>query len=966
MSNETVGSSGVHLAGSIQGWNPSTTALLDADADGIYEVTVTALAGATHQYKFINGNDWPQAESVPQACGQNDGFGSYNRNLLLGTNDTTLSVVCFGACENCTITDSVDVTFSVNMAAETISSEGVFLRMNTTDTLTPMVLSQAMIYEVTVTLEAGQDFSYRFVNGNTDETVPTICSVDSMRVASITFSNQTLSTVCFGECANCGNILVTLQVNMREQQFSPNAVYAAGNFSEWIPVAMTDTNQDSVYTLLIDAIPFDNVVYKFVNGGQWESVPQECGLTDGNNINRVLETGGIDVEVPSVCFGSCTDCAANPVVADTINVTFRVNMESQVISADGVHLAGSIQGWNPSTTLMNDLDGDSIYEITLPMASGEAAQFKFINGMDWSNAEIVPSICGINDGNGGFNRYILASDNSNVYGPVCFGECVNCGDTLPAIDSVSITFLVNMANVVVDTNGVHLAGNIQGWNPATTEMTDSDADGIYEVVLNAPVGSEVLFKFINGNDWPMTEAVPQTCGVNDGFGNFNRQVLVPFTDVVYGPVCFAECANCSGNGGDGVDVTFQVNMTNQSISTMGVHLAGSIQGWNPASTEMFDQDGDGVYTVTLNVPTNSQFSYKFINGNDWPMAETVPQLCGVSDGFGGYNRQYTIGSSATAIPVVCFSECADCGGVSNVNVTFHVNMSNQIISPLGVHLAGNIQGWDPATTEMLDNDGDGTYSVTLSVPANTDMIYKFINGNDWPLSEIVPAECGVDDGFGGFNRSFPAGTNDINIQVVCFNECVDCSGSGMVDVTFRVNIAYIDLDSAGAFIAGSFNSFTPMAMTIESDSVYAYTTSLPINSLVQFKFLNGPTGWESVPFECGVDDSQGGFNRQISVDETDVQLNPICFATCTDCGQVGLENIQNSTIAIYPNPTNGMITLMRNSNSNENLKIIDAMGRIVYTSAISKYTEYLDLSYLSDGLYFLNLGDHSSFKIVKN
>ena len=161
-----------------------------------------------------------------------------------------------------------------------------------------------------------------------------------------------------------------------------------------------------------------------------------------------------------------------------------------------------------------------------------------------------------------------------------------------------------------------------------------------------------------------------------------------------------------------------------------------------------------------------------------------------------------------------------------------------MVSPLGVHLAGNIQGWDPAATEMLDNDGDGTYTVTLSVPENTNMIYKFINGNDWPLSEVVPAECGVDDGFGGFNRTFPAGMNDINIQAVCFGECLDCSNSGLVDVTFRVNIAYIDLDSAGAFIAGSFNSFTPAAMMAESDSVYTYTVSLPSNSLVQFKYLN--------------------------------------------------------------------------------------------------------------------------------
>ena len=45
-------------------------------------------------------------------------------------------------------------------------------------------------------------------------------------------------------------------------------------------------------------------------------------------------------------------------------VTFRVDMNGQTVSPDGVHIAGNFQGWNPSGTPMTDADGDGVYEHT--------------------------------------------------------------------------------------------------------------------------------------------------------------------------------------------------------------------------------------------------------------------------------------------------------------------------------------------------------------------------------------------------------------------------------------------------------------------------------------------------------------------------------------------------------------------------------------------------------------------------
>jgi ferredoxin len=64
--------------------------------------------------------------------------------------------------------------------------------------------------------------------------------------------------------------------------------------------------------------------------------------------------------------------------------------------------------------------------------------------------------------------------------------------------------------------------------------------------------------------------------------------------------------------------------------------------------------------------------------------------------------------------------------------------------------------------------------VTVEVPENLAVTYKYINGNDWPEAELVPFECGVNDGFGGYNRNIVTNNTDITLPIVCFSSCASC------------------------------------------------------------------------------------------------------------------------------------------------------------------------------------------------
>lgn len=76
--------------------------------------------------------------------------------------------------------------------------------------------------------------------------------------------------------------------------------------------------------------------------------------------------------------------------------------------------------------------------------------------------------------------------------------------------------------------------------------------------------------------------------------------------------------------------------------------------------------------------------------------------------------------------------------IGAVNVTFQVDMSQQTVSPQGVHVAGSFNGWSTTATPMTPA-GNNVYTVTLDLNSGTSYQYKFINGDTWAGEEIVPA-----------------------------------------------------------------------------------------------------------------------------------------------------------------------------------------------------------------------------------
>jgi hypothetical protein len=189
-----------------------------------------------------------------------------------------------------------------------------------------------------------------------------------------------------------------------------------------------------------------------------------------------------------------------------------------------------------------------------------------------------------------------------------------------------------------------------------------------------------------------------------------------------------------------VNVTFRVDMASETVSTDGIHVVGSINGWNTTSNPLTQEGSTTIYSGV--VPLNpGWYEYKFLNGNAWGTEEAAGAPCAPSNG----NRFVYINDSGAPVTleVVPFGNCnAESTGFS---ATLNVDMSGEpSVSPNGIHVAGGFNGWSTDNL-MLAAGANGIYSVNLRLPTPSDypvvFEYKYINGNAWGSEETPDAGC---------------------------------------------------------------------------------------------------------------------------------------------------------------------------------------------------------------------------------
>lgn len=291
------------------------------------------------------------------------------------------------------------------------------------------------------------------------------------------------------------------------------------------------------------------------------------------------------------------------------------------------------------------------------------------------------------------------------------------------------TFNVDMT-CAPEFDNVFVTGPFCGWcaNEDYNTLTDDDGDGIYTVVIEDLTGT-VEYKYaINGfadqenlvND--MVDGA--TCApVTDYSVYANRQTEAGSTTSDYYGTCDGICNDVPPPPGG--MVTFQVDMAGYAGTYGSVNLNGSFNGWCGGCAVMTDDDGDGVYTLDVEL-NGGTVEYKFtVDG--WTDQEMFDEGTACTSTIDGYTNRTLEVTGDQVLDVVCWNLCTGCvvEPVPGCTDETACNYDADANEDDGSCVYGDGPEVGISVTDALCSDGTGAMFIDTTVTYWNEVIYDF-------------------------------------------------------------------------------------------------------------------------------------------------------------------------------------------------------------------------------------------------
>ncbi len=439
---------------------------------------------------------------------------------------------------------------------------------------------------------------------------------------------------------------------------------------------------------------------------------------------------------------------------------------------------------------LSDPDGDDIWSVTLDLTPGN---YIYLYAID-NNSSQENLVDDVLNGNGSCapytdffsyaNREVIVGTSSttadDTYGSCdpCIRGCMDAGannyDSLAQVDDGSceydVTFVVDMNCSGLTPTTLAATGPADNWSGNTYLLSDADGDGIWEGTYSVTDSFVYLYVVDSWADSEfsglfneMLNGTNSCAPVTDNLSYAYRLASAPSTTAdTYGqcsacpPGCTDPAAsnyNSNAQIDDGsclYAATFNVDMNCEPAGSFGfVHLESPVFGWCGGCVPMSDPDGDGVHSVTVDLPSGN-FEYKYaVDG--WAGQENLiddmqngASCAPVTDYYSYANRLVSIIAGLTTSDT--YGSCDTCdqlygctdAGATNFDAyatqddgsclysaTFNVDMNCEPAGSFGyVHLESPSFGWCGGCVPMSDPDGDGVHSVTVDLPSGN-FEYKY-------------------------------------------------------------------------------------------------------------------------------------------------------------------------------------------------------------------------------------------------
>lgn len=281
------------------------------------------------------------------------------------------------------------------------------------------------------------------------------------------------------------------------------------------------------------------------------------------------------------------------------------------------------------------------------------------------------------------------------------------------------------------------------------------------------------------------------------------------------------------------------------------YIVGNFNGWNPSATPM-TKVSDGLFTVEIDVAAiasqeNDTLDFKLCAGPDWGYQQTDP----------GDNLKYKLAEHPTTLDVTI-----------NAFQAYYqpVNLDIEVWVPMDVvecYIVGNFNNWK-APYEATKMKFEGTesegniYSITLNDVDPATLEIKFCAGPSWDFEQTVS------DNF-KYSESDPIGTFVVN----SFKAVFDPALTGNITIIATVPDGTAQVWIQGSFPGDSWSWDNPKEMTKNEDGTFSYTTGLVMN--LEYRLYNAPD-WNH-PEVGEADPTKDLDNRQVSFDPDNSTIN---------------------------------------------------------------------------------------------
>ncbi len=528
----------------------------------------------------------------------------------------------------------------------------------------------------------------------------------------------------------------------------------AGGFSNPNPTTAVDFTSDNQICVKVWSAQTGNLAVKLENGTQanwiltqditetntWVNLCFDANLPSIEDPFAPAAGGVYETMVVFFDFGTAytvdntyylDDVVTQQANTEPVDITFNVDMNGYAGTFTTAYVSGTFNEWSGDANPMEDTDGDGVWTTTVTGINSGAHEYKFQVDA-WTDQEMFNGneTCTITDASGDFtNRRLTASANEEL-ATVCFNSCYACGE------AVNLTIELGTSGITVSPEGIFIAGGGNFGGPGDNALTDPDGDGIYSATFERPIGFSSFYTFTNGAcaDYSCKEDIAgQDCADAD---NFNDRFFGELTEDLTISTCFGECTTDASSCAVATanNITFQADMNSYADAFTTAFVSGSFNGWSGNANPMTDADGDGIWEVTLQLPSGPH-EYK-IQLDEWAVQEEFEAGldCTMETDF--INRFIEVSGDATACFVwntcnSCFVSASDLTTDNSIFtavptlvqnstvVTFGDNFTSAkdltVINMLGQQVAtANLETGVRSYTLALDNLENGLYFINVS------------------------------------------------------------------------------------------------------------------------------------------------------------------------------------------------------------------------------------------------------------